>query len=106
MSLTSVRKSGRGRRSGGAEAVRAPSSSPRRSERVVVTGLGIVSPIGIGVHAFWKSALAGRSGVAALPPFEGLPLEAYRSQVAGQVLDFDPAQLPAGTNADRVDRYA
>src|SRR5262245_2434938 len=100
MSVTDVRKPSRGRRSGGGRAMRGASSSARQSERVVVTGLGIVSPIGIGVHAFWKNALAGRSGVAALPAFEGLPLEAYRSQVAGQVLDFDPAQLPAGTNAD------
>ena len=69
------------------------------SKRVVVTGLGVVSPIGIGVDPFWKNALAGRSGISALPPWQDLPelpLGAYRSQVAGQVLDFDPAALPEG----------
>jgi 3-oxoacyl-[acyl-carrier-protein] synthase II len=76
------------------------------NDRVVVTGLGVVSPIGIGIDAFWKSALAGRSGVTSLPAFEGLPLEGYRSQVAGQVLDFDAGALPEGVHADRLDRYA
>jgi 3-oxoacyl-[acyl-carrier-protein] synthase II len=85
---------------------RASRSVPRRSEPVVVTGMGIVSSIGIGIEAFWKNALAGRSGVTAIPPFEGLPLDGYRSQVAGQVLDFDPARLPDGIHPERLDRYA
>ena len=37
------------------------------ASRVVITGLGVISPIGIGVSEFWKAALAGRSGVTALP---------------------------------------
>jgi 3-oxoacyl-[acyl-carrier-protein] synthase II len=76
------------------------------TDRVVVTGLGVVSPIGIGIETFWKNALAGRSGVTALPPFDGLPLDGYRSQVAGQVLDFDPGRLPERVHPDRLDRYA
>ena len=77
--------------------------------RVVITGLGVVSPIGIGVDPFWKNALAGRSGISALPPWQDLPelpLGGYRSQVAGQVQGFDPAELPAGVHPDRYDRYA
>jgi 3-oxoacyl-[acyl-carrier-protein] synthase II len=85
---------------------RAPRATAGRHEPVVVTGLGVVSSIGIGIDAFWKSALAGRSGITALPAFEGLPLDGYRSQVAGQVLDFDPAQLPDGIHPERLDRYA
>jgi 3-oxoacyl-[acyl-carrier-protein] synthase II len=77
-----------------------------RWRRAVVTGLGIVSPIGIGIDTFWKNALAGRSGVTRLAGFDTFPIEGYRSQVAGQVLDFDPGQLPAGVQADRYDRYA
>jgi 3-oxoacyl-[acyl-carrier-protein] synthase II len=83
--------------------------TPRRtdpSRRAVVTGLGVVSSIGIGVDAFWKNAVAGRSGVTAIAPFDGLPLDGYRSRVAGQVLDFDPARLPEGVHAERLDRYA
>ena len=71
-----------------------------------MTGLGIVSPIGIGIDTFWKNALAGRSGVTAISGFDSFPLEGFRSQVAGQVLDFDSGQLPAGVQAERLDRYA
>lgn len=82
-------------------------SRPAQARRVVVTGLGVVSPIGIGVDSFWKNALAGRSGVTAISPFaDDLPLEGYRSRVAGQVLDFDVDRLPKTVQADRLDRYA
>ena len=74
--------------------------------RVVITGLGVVSPIGIGIGQFWKAALAGRSGITAVRPFGDFPLENYRSRVAGQVTDFDPSLLPQSVHADRVDRYA
>jgi len=74
--------------------------------RVVITGLGVVSPIGIGIEQFWSAALEGRSGVRRIPPFEGLPLEAYRSQVAAQVRDFDPRRWLDATQAERIDRYA
>lgn len=80
---------------------------PARTEPgVVITGLGVVSPIGVGVGEFWKAALHGRSGITAIRSFDGLPLESYRSRVAGQVLDFEPAQFLDPAHADRVDRYA
>ena len=76
------------------------------STRVVITGLGVVSPIGIGVPQFWKAALEGRSGISAITSFDPFPLEGYRSRVAGRILGFSPEQyLPAG-QGDRVDRYA
>nr|MBI3611733.1 beta-ketoacyl-ACP synthase II [Nitrospirota bacterium] len=74
--------------------------------RVVVTGLGVVSPIGIGVPTFWKAALEGRSGITAIKPFGDLPLEAYRCRVAGQVTGFESVRFPESVNPDRVDRYA
>jgi 3-oxoacyl-[acyl-carrier-protein] synthase II len=76
------------------------------STRVVVTGLGVVSPIGIGISEFWKAALAGRSGITAIRSFEPFPMDGYRSRVAGQVHDFVPEQLLDGVLAERVDRYA
>jgi 3-oxoacyl-[acyl-carrier-protein] synthase II len=85
---------------------KASSAVGNARRRVVITGLGIVSPIGIGVDTFWKSALAGRSGVSAIPAFTDMPLEAYRSQVAGQVLDFDVDRLPKTVQPERLDRYA
>jgi 3-oxoacyl-[acyl-carrier-protein] synthase II len=74
--------------------------------RAVITGVGVVSPIGIGADAFWKAALEGRSGITALKAFDGLPLERFRSRVAGQVLDFDAGQSPDAAGADRIDRHA
>lgn len=76
------------------------------STRVVITGLGIVSPIGIGIAEFWKAALEGRSGISAITSFADFPLETYRSRVAGQVLNFNPAQFLDASRAERVDRYA
>lgn len=73
---------------------------------VVVTGLGIVSPIGIGIGEFWKNAVAGRSGITKLRSFEHLPAESYRSRIAGQVPDFDPQACGHDGLASRVDRYA
>jgi 3-oxoacyl-[acyl-carrier-protein] synthase II len=61
--------------------------------RVAVTGLGAVSPVGIGVDAFWEALLAGRSGIAEI---EGFDTEAQRVRIAGEVRDFDPSDwLPA-----------
>jgi 3-oxoacyl-[acyl-carrier-protein] synthase II len=74
--------------------------------KVVVTGLGVVSPIGIGASEFWKAALNGRSGITAIQAFDGFPMELYRSRVVGQVLDFDPTKFLESTQAERVDRYA
>jgi 3-oxoacyl-[acyl-carrier-protein] synthase II len=74
--------------------------------RVVITGLGVVSPIGIGVSQFGKAALEGRSGVTALRPWADFPLDGYRCQIAGQVRDFHVAQFLDAGVAERVDRYA
>jgi len=76
------------------------------SSRVVITGLGIVSPIGIGVKQFWKTALEGRSGITAIPSFGDFPMESYRSRVAGRVVNFHPEEYLEDKFATRVDRYA
>ena len=56
--------------------------------RVVITGTGVISPVGNGTAAFWSALLAGRCGISACPEFGewGLPVK-----VAGVVRDFDPA---------------
>lgn len=71
-----------------------------------MTGLGVVSPIGIGVDAFWKASLEGRSGISALTELDGFPIERYRARIAGRVLDFNPAEHLENPNVDRLDRYA
>ena len=55
----------------------------------VITGLGIVSPIGIGVAKFWEAALAGRSGIGRPTLFDGSKLPA-ECRIVGEVQDFNP----------------
>jgi len=74
--------------------------------RVVVTGLGIVSPIGIGVSDFWKAARSGQSGISAITSFDPFPMDGYRSKVAGQVRNFAIERFLDSPHGDRVDRYA
>lgn len=76
------------------------------SGEVVVTGLGVISPIGIGVSEFWKAALDGRSGVSAIAGFDPFPMDGYRSKVAGQIHGFTPERYLDSVQAERVDRYA
>jgi 3-oxoacyl-[acyl-carrier-protein] synthase II len=71
-----------------------------------VTGLGVISPIGIGVDAFWKAALTGRSGISALTEVEGFPAERFRSRVGGRIRDFTPSEHLDPEMADRLDRHA
>ena len=55
--------------------------------RVWITGLGMITPIGHGVDAFWRGAQAGRSPVRAIDRFDA---SQFRSRVAAQIDDFDP----------------
>ena len=55
--------------------------------RVVITGLGVVSPVGIGKEAYWRNLLAGRSGIGFLKAF---PSEHLPSRLAAEVEDFNP----------------
>lgn len=62
------------------------------SRRVVVTGLGVTSPVGTGVERFWTSLIAGRSGIDTIRAFDA---SALRSRIAGEVRDLDLDALPA-----------
>lgn len=57
--------------------------------RIVVTGVGVVSPIGIGKDAFWQHLCAGDSGIRRLMSF---PAGGLTSKLAGEISDFDPLQ--------------
>ena len=70
--------------------------------RVVVTGLGIVSPVGIGVEAAWKNIVAGKSGITRITRFDPSGLT---SQIAAEVNDFDVANYLPAKEARRVDRF-
>jgi 3-oxoacyl-[acyl-carrier-protein] synthase II len=56
--------------------------------RVVITGMGVISPLGIGIDAFWDGLIHGRSGVRRITRFDPSP---YPSQIAGEIPDFDAA---------------
>jgi 3-oxoacyl-[acyl-carrier-protein] synthase II len=69
--------------------------------RVVVTGLGAVTPVGVGAKAYWDAITAGHSGVGPLTLVDPEPLP---SKVAGECLDFDPAASLGPKEAKRLDR--
>jgi 3-oxoacyl-[acyl-carrier-protein] synthase II len=71
----------------------------------VITGLGIVSPIGIGVEKFWEAALAGRSGIGRPTLFDGSKLPA-NSRFAGEVRDFNPRDWMPATTAKVAGRFS
>ncbi|MDD5092848.1 MAG: beta-ketoacyl-ACP synthase II [Dehalococcoidia bacterium] len=66
--------------------------------RVVITGLGVVTPIGLTVEEYWQGLVEGRSGIGPITAFDA---SKYPVKVAGEVKGFDPAQY---MNIKRVDR--
>ncbi|PTQ83453.1 3-oxoacyl-[acyl-carrier-protein] synthase II [Nitrosospira multiformis] len=70
--------------------------------RVVVTGMGVVSPIGIGVDQFWSAAVNGVSGIKRITSFDA---SSRRSQIAGEVADFDPSTFLSQKYIEQTDRF-
>src|SRR5664279_5826914 len=70
--------------------------------RIAVTGLGIISPVGIGADAAWASILAGRSGIGPITRFD---TSTFPTRIAGEVKDFDVSQYLSGKEARRYDTF-
>ncbi|MGH2387635.1 MAG: beta-ketoacyl synthase N-terminal-like domain-containing protein, partial [Chloroflexota bacterium] len=70
-------------------------------QRVVITGLGVLCPVGIGHETVWENLLAGRSGIARLTQFDPSP---FPVQFGGEVKGFDPAVLGSPRDVRRMDR--
>jgi len=70
--------------------------------RVVVTGMGVVTPVGNDVPTFWQSLLAGKTGVARLTAFDIADLEV---QIGAEVKGFDPTQRLDAKLVKRTDRF-
>lgn len=70
--------------------------------RVVVTGIGVVSPIGTGKEAYWKALRAGVSGVGPITSFDATE---FATQFAAEVKDFDPTVYIDKKEAKRMDRF-
>ncbi|HEX7927292.1 MAG TPA: beta-ketoacyl synthase N-terminal-like domain-containing protein, partial [bacterium] len=71
--------------------------------RVVITGLGCVSPLGNTARDSWESAAAGRSGIGRITRFDPTP---FRSHMAGEVKNFDPTGVLTKTEIATLDRFA
>ena len=70
--------------------------------RVVVTGLGMLSPVGNTVDSTWKNILAGKSGIA---PIQSFDASAFTTQFAGEVKDFDVEQYIPKKETKKMDRF-
>ena len=72
-------------------------------KRVVITGVGLISPLGADVDASWAALLAGKSGIGPITRFDASALE---TKIAGEVKDFDPLQYLDRKEVRRTDRFA
>lgn len=70
--------------------------------RVVVTGLGVVSPVGVTVNDFWDSLKQGRGGIGPITRFDA---SQFANRIAGEVTDFDPSQYISPKDLRRMDLY-
>ena len=70
--------------------------------RVVITGMGIISPVGIGLAESWKNILAARSGIAPITRFDA---GVFPSRIAGEVKNFDVTKYVSGKEARRYDTF-
>ncbi|REJ34646.1 MAG: beta-ketoacyl-[acyl-carrier-protein] synthase II [Bacillota bacterium] len=71
--------------------------------RVVVTGVGVVSPFGAGADKLWEALIAGRSGVGPITRFDA---SEFATRFAAEVKDFDAVQFMDAKDARRLDRFA
>src|SRR5215210_3082980 len=79
------------------------SSPPNRPEpRIVVTGIGVVSPVGGDASSTWDAIVSGKSGIAGITRFDPT---GYQTTFAGEVKSFDPINRLGRKDARRTDRY-
>jgi 3-oxoacyl-[acyl-carrier-protein] synthase II len=72
------------------------------SRRVVVTGVGLVSPLGIGTEANWEALCAGRSGIGPITHFDATE---FSSRIAGEVKGFDPLHFVSKKDVKKMDVF-
>ena len=77
-------------------------SKPMSKRRVVVTGLGVVSPVGIGANNAWANIVAGKSGITQISKFD---TSAFSSTIAGEVNDFNVEDFISAKDARRMDTF-
>jgi 3-oxoacyl-[acyl-carrier-protein] synthase II len=75
----------------------------RQDRRVVITGIGLVTPLGSGTERNWQALIAGRSGIGPITLFD---CSDFPVRFAGQVNDFDPAEFIEKKEIKKIDRFA
>lgn len=75
----------------------------KNSRRVVITGLGVIAPNGIGKETFWQNLVAGKSAIDYISAFDPSP---YPCHVAGEVRDFDPKAFMTSRKAKMMGRFS
>ncbi|WP_040898484.1 beta-ketoacyl-ACP synthase II [Xenococcus sp. PCC 7305] len=75
----------------------------RQMKRVVVTGLGSITPLGNNLQEYWEGLLQGRNGIGKITLFDA---SNHACQIAGEVKGFDPADYMARKEAKRMDRFS
>lgn len=73
------------------------------NRKVVVTGIGVISPIGIGKEEFWRSLIEGKSGIDSIRSFDTAGLD---TKIAGEVRKFDPESFLPRREVRRMDRFS
>lgn len=72
-------------------------------KRVVITGLGAITPVGIGKDQFWQSLISGKSGVGHVTKFN---TENHEVKIAAEVKDFEPSDFMSKKDAKRMDLFS
>ncbi len=75
----------------------------KNERRVVITGMGVVTPVGTGIVQFWDNMISGKSGVSRIETFD---VEKIASKIAAQIKDFDSTTFINAKAAKRMDRFA
>jgi len=73
------------------------------NRRVLITGIGVVSPVGIGKEKFWQALINGQSGIDTIKKFD---VSSYDSQIAGEIKGFNGDDYLPRKDARRMDRFS
>lgn len=73
-----------------------------KTRRVVVTGCGVITPLGIGKDENWEALVSGKTGIAPITLFDA---SEYKSRIAGEIKDFDPLKYLDTRTVKRNDRF-
>ncbi len=76
---------------------------PENHRRVVVTGMGVISPVGLDVPSMWDSLVSGRSGIGPITLFD---TQGFDVRIAGEAHGFDPGLYMSPKEARRMDRFS